>query len=81
MGQSVAIVTLLTEGTRQAVSVIQALEALAGPGVTRLWILGVNVAIALARSALPFGLLWVAIVTRGTLFTTEPLGTNKKEDN
>lgn len=34
MGQSVAIVTLLTMGTGRTISVVQALEALAGPGVT-----------------------------------------------
>lgn len=34
VGQSVAIVTLLTVGTGRAVGVIQALEALACPGVT-----------------------------------------------
>lgn len=34
MGQSVAIVTLLTVGTGRAISVVQALEALTSSGVT-----------------------------------------------
>lgn len=72
MGQSIAIVTVLTVGTGRAVSVVQALEALAGPGVAGLGVLGVNVAIALARQALPTWLLRVSIVTRGTPVTAGP---------
>ncbi len=34
VGQSVAIVTMLTVGTGRAIGVVQALDALAGPGVT-----------------------------------------------
>lgn len=34
MRQSVAIVTVLTLGTGRSISVVQALEALARPGVT-----------------------------------------------
>lgn len=51
---------------------VQTLEALASPGVTRARVVGVDVAVALAREALPTGLLWVAMVTRGTLVTAEP---------
>lgn len=74
MGQSVAIVTLLTVGTGRAISVVQALEALTSSGVTWPGILRINVVVALARQTLPTGLLWVAVVTRGTLVTTRPYG-------
>lgn len=72
MGQSVAIVTVLTVGTGRAVGVVQALEAFAGPAVTRLGVLGLDVAVAPARETLPVGLLGVAIVTGGTLVTAGP---------
>lgn len=72
LGQSVAIVTQLTVGTGRAFGVVQAPEALAGSGVTRLWVQAVNVAVALAWQALATGLLRVAIVTRGTLVTAGP---------
>lgn len=74
MGQSVAIVTLLTVGAGQTVRVVQALETLSRSGVTRLWVLGVDVAIAAARQTLAAELIWVAIVTRGALVTAGPSG-------
>lgn len=72
VGQSVAIVTALTVDTGRAVGVVQAFEAFASPGVTWLGVLGVDVAAALAREALPTWLLWVAIVTWGTQVTAWP---------
>lgn len=64
MCQSIAIVTKFAVGTGRAIGVVQALEALAGSGVARVRVLGVNVAIALTRQTLPTCLLGVTIVTR-----------------
>lgn len=64
VGQGVAVVTLLAVGAGRAVCVVQAPEALARPGVTRLGILHVDVAIAAAWLTLAAGLVWVAVVTR-----------------
>lgn len=67
MGQGVAVVSLLAVGASRAVRVVQALEALACPGVTRLGILHVDVAVAAARLTLAAGLVWVAIVSGGAV--------------
>lgn len=64
--QGVAIVTLLAVGAGRAVRVVQALEALACPGVTRLGILHVDVAVAAARLTLAARLVRVAVITGGT---------------
>lgn len=66
MGQGVAVVTLLAVGAGRTVRVVQALEALACPGVTRLGILHVDIAVAAARLTLATGLVRVAVVTGGT---------------
>lgn len=66
VGQGVAVVTLVAVGAGRAVRVVLALEALARPGVTRLGILHVDVAVAVARLTLAAGLVWVAVVTGGT---------------
>lgn len=63
-GECVSIITQFTLRARLAISVIQALEALAGSWVTWLWVLGVNVPVALARPARPARLLRITIVTR-----------------
>lgn len=73
VGQSVAIVTLLTVGAGRTIRVVQALETLSRSGVTRLRVLSVDVAVAAARQTLAAELIWVAIVTRGTPVTAGPL--------
>lgn len=72
VSQSIAVVTELTVGTGWAISVVQALETLASPGVTWLRVFGVDVAVALTRQALAAGLFRVAIVTRCTQVTAGP---------
>ena len=69
MGQRVAKVTLFAVGAGGAVRVVQALQTLSGAGVTRLGVLRVDVAAALARATLAAGLLRVAIETRSTAVT------------
>lgn len=74
MGQSVAIVTLLTVGAGRTVRVVQALETLSRSGVTRLGVLCVDVPVAAARQTLAAKLIRVAIVTRGAPVTAGPSG-------
>lgn len=53
---------------------VQALETLSRSGVTRLGVLGVDVAVAAARQTLAARLIRVAIVTRGAPVTAGPSG-------
>ncbi len=69
LSKCVSIITWFTLRTRVAVCVVQALEALAGSWVTWLWVLGVNVPIAMARLACPARQLRIPIVQRGTAIT------------
>lgn len=69
LGECVSIITQFTLRARVAISVIQALEALAGSWVTWLWVLVFNVPVALARPARPARLLGITIVTRSAAIT------------
>lgn len=69
LSDSVAIVTQLAVLTRVALSVVQALETGACPGVTRPRVVHVDVAVALAGHAAPTGHLRVPEVAGRTLIT------------